>query len=93
MKIEYNPTFRKNFGDIWNFISNDSIKRADNFKDQLKGKILNLPNSPYKFRQSHYYADINTRDMIFKGYTVPYYIDKEKNTLIILDIFKWSKRQ
>jgi len=31
--------------------------------------------------------------MIFKGYTVPYYIDKEKNTLIILDIFKWSKRQ
>jgi plasmid stabilization system protein ParE len=92
LKIEYNSTFRKNFGAIWDFISKDSIQRADSFKNQLKGKILNLSNSPYKFRQSYYYDNIDTRDMVFKGYTIPYLIDKEKNTIIILDIFKWSKR-
>jgi plasmid stabilization system protein ParE len=92
LRVEYNPTFRKNFNLIWDFIATDSIKKADTFKNQLKSKILNLPNFPYKFRQSYYYDDINTRDMIFKGYTIPYHIDKEKNTLIILDVFKWSKR-
>jgi len=92
LKIKYNPSFRKNFGDIWDYISKDSIKKADNFKDQLKFKISNLPNYPFKFRQSYYYKDINIRDMVFKGYTIPYLIDNDKDTIIILDIFKWSKR-
>ena len=39
LRIEYNSTFRKNFGVIWDFISNDSIKRADNFKNQLKARF------------------------------------------------------
>lgn len=92
MKIEYNHTFRKNFGIIWDFISQDSLNRADSFKTQLKEKISKLPNYPYKFRQSHYYDDENVRDMIFKGYTIPYLIDTDKNLIVILDIFKWSKR-
>lgn len=92
MKIDYNPTFRKNFGIIWDFISQDSFNRADSFKTQLKEKISKLPDYPYKFRQSHYYADENVRDMIFKGYTIPYLIDTDKNLIVILDIFKWSKR-
>lgn len=92
MKIEYNPTFRKNFGIIWDFISQDSLNRADSFKNQLKEKISKLPKYPYKFRQLHYYDNENVRDMIFKGYTVPYLVDTDKNLIVILDIFKWSKR-
>lgn len=44
---------------------------------------------PYKYRKSFYYDDINVRDMIFKGYTIPYLIDEKNNKIVLLDIFKW----
>ena len=33
---------------------------------------------------------MNVRDLVFKGYTVPYIIDNE--TIVIIDIFKWENR-
>jgi plasmid stabilization system protein ParE len=92
VNIQYNPNFRKNFGFIWDYIAKDSVNRANNFKSKLKLSIQNLENFPYKYRQSNYYDDINIRDLIFKGYTVPYLINSNTNTIVILDIFKWSDR-
>jgi len=92
MKIEYNPTFRKRAFEIWNFISKDSVNKADDFLNQLENKILELVYMPYKFRKSFYYDDENIRDLIFKGYTIPYYIDKKNDIILILDIFKWNKK-
>lgn len=43
---------------------------------------------PYKFRQSKCFNDENIRDFIFKGYVIPYLIDKENNKIVILAIFK-----
>ena len=31
--------------------------------------------------------DDDTRELIFKGYTIPLYIDKEENKIFILGIF------
>jgi hypothetical protein len=56
-------------------------------------KVDNLPYMPLKFRQSNYYNDSNIRDLIFKGHTVPYLIDTEKEIIVILDIFKWNYRK
>jgi toxin ParE1/3/4 len=92
VRITYNPDFRQNFGFIWDYIAQDSIKKANHFKSQLRQHILNLENFPYKYRQSHYYDDTHVRDLIFKGYTIPYFIDSQADTIIILDIFKWSER-
>lgn len=47
---------------------------------------------PFKFRKSFYFEDENVRDMIFKGYTLPYLVDIQKDTLVLLDIFKWKSR-
>ena len=52
--------------------------------------IKELINFPFKFRQSKYYNDENARDLIFKGYTIPYYIDLKNNTIVILTIFKYN---
>jgi len=71
------------------FISKDSKNKALNFKKQLDEKIEDLVYFPYKFRQSRNYNDENVRDMIFKGYTITYLADKDKNTIYILDIYKW----
>jgi plasmid stabilization system protein ParE len=93
VQIEYNPTFRKNFGIIWDFIAKDGVNKANNFKSTLRHSIeKNIPVFPYKCRRSYYYDSEDIRDYIFKGYTLPYLIDNEKNQIVILDIFKWSKR-
>lgn len=45
---------------------------------------------PFKYRQSIHHNDFNTRDLIFKGYTIPYIIDND--LIVIVDIFKWENR-
>jgi len=65
---------------------------ANKFRSQLKVKIETIPNFPHKSRKSFYYEDDNIRDYIFKGYTIPYLIDDDKNQILILDIFKWTNR-
>ncbi len=89
MQIIYNPTFRKHFNNIWDYIASDSQYSADRFRQQLQSKIESIPHFPYKFRKSFYYDNENIRDYIFKGYTIPYFVNMEKNQIIILDIFKW----
>ena len=92
MKIVYNPTFTRHFIIIEDYITENSFNSANKFKSRLKVKIESIPNFPYKFRKSLYYEDENIRDYIFKGYTIPYLIDTEKDQILILDIFKWMDK-
>ncbi|EAL2490596.1 type II toxin-antitoxin system RelE/ParE family toxin, partial [Campylobacter jejuni] len=50
--------------------------------------LKKLDFMPYKFRKSLAFDDENVRDFIFKGYVIPYKIDKEKDLIIILGIYK-----
>ena len=43
---------------------------------------------PYRFRKNLDINDDDVRDLIFHGYVVPFYIDKEKDTITILLIYK-----
>jgi plasmid stabilization system protein ParE len=90
--INYNDDFLKNFKIIWDYIANDNINTANRFKAKLKRKIENLFDMPFKFRKLYYYDSKDIRDLVFKGYTVPYIIDKKKNKIIILDMFKWINK-
>ncbi|MDD2508596.1 type II toxin-antitoxin system RelE/ParE family toxin [Aliarcobacter skirrowii] len=92
MKIIKNISFDDNLLSILKYISKDSISRAKNFKNQLDKKIKNIPNMPFKARQSIHFNDIFVRDLIFKGYTIPYLIDEDLDVIVILDIFKWQIR-
>ncbi|MCT7446988.1 type II toxin-antitoxin system RelE/ParE family toxin [Aliarcobacter skirrowii] len=92
MKIIKNISFDDNLLSILKYISKDSISRAKNFKNQLDKKIKNIPNMPFKSRQSIHFNDIFVRDLIFKGYTIPYLIDEDLDVIVILDIFKWQTR-
>ncbi|MCV6607170.1 MAG: type II toxin-antitoxin system RelE/ParE family toxin [Campylobacterales bacterium] len=92
MKITNSPLFEKELNTIISFISDDSINRALDFTNSLESEINILPEMPFKFRPSYYYDDKNIRDMIFKGYTIPYLVDSEKNVIVMLEIFKWINR-
>ena len=93
MQIVKDEPYKNNLKTVLRYIARDSKSRASKFNNQLSIKVNKLPNMPYKFRQSHYYEDENIRDLVFKGYTIPYLIDQPNNTIVILDIFKWSYRK
>jgi len=91
MKILNSPNFEKELNNIVDFISQDSENRAVDFLYKLKDKIDNLTFSPYKFRESIYYNNEQIRDLIFKGYTIPYFINEEDDLILILDIIKYRE--
>jgi len=92
MRIVRRELFDKNLQNITQHIAIDSSYQAKRFKNNLKKLIINLNNYPYKFRQSYYYEDENIRDLVFKGYTIPYLIDKDNDIIAILEIFKWINK-
>jgi len=92
MQIYKSDEFEYKLREILNFIAKDKLGSAIKFNRNLQAQIDNLVNFPYKFRKSFYYDNENIRDLIFKGYTIPYLIDKKNNKIIILDIFKMNKR-
>lgn len=51
----------------------------------MYSKIEGIPLHPYIYRKKD--NDENLRELIYKGYTIPFEIDREKNRIIILGIF------
>jgi plasmid stabilization system protein ParE len=90
MQIIKRDRYISELQDIMGFIAKDSTDRALKFEDDIEEKLNNLPNMPYKFRQSLYFNDKQIRDLIFKGYVVPYLIDKQNNLIVILGINKYK---
>ncbi|ABS43562.1 plasmid stabilization system [Campylobacter jejuni subsp. doylei 269.97] len=88
MQIIQTYRFLLDLEKIADFISLDSIKQANLFLDNLEKSIENIPFMPYKNRKSLSFDNENIRDLIFKGYVIPYLIDKSKNEILILGIYK-----
>ncbi len=69
--------FIEELEEITTFIAIDSLDRAMDFEEQLREKMQPILSNPYAFRKSTSFDDENIRDLIFKGYTLPYYIEDE----------------
>ncbi|MGE4420260.1 MAG: type II toxin-antitoxin system RelE/ParE family toxin [Sulfurimonas sp.] len=93
MQIIKDELFKENLRTVLKYIAQDSKTKASKFNKQLSVQVNKLDNMPFKFRQSNYYDDNNIRDLIFKGYTIPYLVDEEKELIVVLDIFKYSYRK
>ena len=89
MQIVRSKEYINTLKNIISYISKDSKKRALVFKKELDKNIDNLVYMPYKCRQSIYFDDENIRDLVFKGYVIPYFIDK--NRILILGIIKYKQ--
>lgn len=90
MKIDFSNEYIDEFMNVWDYIAIDSLDRANFFKDELKSKISDIPFMPYKYRKSIHFNDENIRDLIFKGYTIPYFVDTENDIILILGILKYK---
>lgn len=87
MILEKLPRFDQELETIALFIAKDSPTRALAFYDELIEKIELIPLNPMVYRQRLQLDDENMRELIYKGYTVPFYIDREKDKVLVLGIF------
>jgi len=87
MKIKRSPQYNNNLFKILDYIAQDKVSASENFLNELDKIINNLPNFPFKFRQSVYFDNENIRDMVYKGYTVIYRVNESKNIIDIVRIF------
>lgn len=93
MQIIRDAFYLSKLDETIDYMAKNSLTSAILFLDNLDNKINNLPNFPYKFRESNYHDNKNIRDLIFQGYTIPYLVDIDNKMIIILDIFKWNHRK
>ncbi len=87
MKVIHLPRFDEELEVVINFIAEDSLNRAINFLDELTEKILEILNYPHSYRERTNSKYSESRELIYKGYCVPFYIDDEEDTIVILGIY------
>lgn len=86
MVIKYKPKFERELKIIFDFIAKDSLNRAREFRNELIAKIERTAQTPFICRKSINFNDESIRDLIFKGYVIPYLIDDE--VIYVLGIYK-----
>ncbi|MDD4855171.1 MAG: type II toxin-antitoxin system RelE/ParE family toxin [Sulfuricurvum sp.] len=85
MKIIYSPRFEREALRAYAFIAQDKRKAAKEFFGKVKAHIETLTDNPRKGRLS----DDGNRELIHKGYTIPYLVDDE--SIVILGIFNQNE--
>ena len=78
MQIVYKDTFVDRLERQLKYISIDNPSAAKRFKNDLIKKIKTIPGNPFIFRKSIYFDDNTIRDLIFKGYTIVFRINKNQ---------------
>jgi len=91
MEIIRSEKYKESLKAILETIAKDSVNRAIDFKVFLDEKIDDLDFMPYKFKQSIYFNREDIRDLVFKGYTIPYKIDEVKNQIVVIGINKYKR--
>ena len=86
MEVIFTPRYNFEIGKIAKFIAFDSKVRANAFMDSVERAYFSLVDMPYKCRKSINFNDENVRDLVFKGYVLPYRI--KGDFIYILGIYK-----
>ena len=90
MRIIRSKEYTLTLKDLIKYISLDSKSRAITFKSEIDKQINSLVDMPYRCRKSIYFDDDTKRDLIYKGYTIVYGIDKIQETIIIIGMKKYK---
>lgn len=88
MKIEIQDSFSEKLLEVLDFISKDKPIAARKFKADILKKIKSLQEFQFQCKKSIYFNENSIRDMVFKGYTVVYRVDSERNMILIFGLIK-----
>ena len=89
--MQYNiliePVAKSDLNNIFSYIKdNGSTQTAKEFLSQLEKQINGLSFMPQRCRRSLYHTDENTKDLIYKGYTISYHILND--TVHVVAVFR-----
>ena len=87
MKIIRSRKFQINLLLALQYIAKDKVSASKNFQKEFDKLIKDIPDFPYKYRQSIYFDDKNVRDLIYKKYTINYEVNLEENSIEITKYF------
>ena len=90
MKIIKTRDYQESLKNILRTIATDKKSAAIAFNKALNQKFKHLGEFPFMYRISIYFDDEYIRDMTHKGYTIPYEVDIEKQTISIIGITKYK---
>jgi mRNA-degrading endonuclease RelE of RelBE toxin-antitoxin system len=88
VRIVYSDSFASRFDAQVAFIAMDKYTAALKFEEDILKAINSIPERPLKHRKSIWSDDPNTRDLIFKGYTIIYKIDWDKEEILVFGFLK-----
>ena len=88
MNIVYKESFVSRLERQIRFIAKDNPSAAKRFKKELLVKIKTISSNPKIFRKSIYFENDSIRDLIFKGYTIVFRINKDQ-----IEVFGFVKFQ
>lgn len=88
MKIIYKETFVVRLEKQLKYISENSPKSAKKLKTEFIQRIKTIPDNPYLFKKSIYFENDSVRDLIHKGYTIVFRINKNQIEIFGLTRFQ-----
>lgn len=86
MQILSSSLYQTQLQEIFTPYLKSDLKGIKDFKLYLDTVILNAPSKVDKYKRSIYFDDDNIKDIEHQGYTIPFYVDRETNTYVILGI-------
>lgn len=90
MRILCSPLYEEQLKTILEPYLKSDPKGVKDFKLYLDTVILNMPSKAKKYKPSIYFNDESIRDIEHQGYTIPFYMDEENDTYLILGITEAS---
>ena len=89
MKIIYKETFVVRLEKQLKYISENSPKSAKKkLKTEFIQRIKTIPDNPYLFKKSIYFENDSVRDLIHKGFTIVFRINKNQIEIFGLTRFQ-----
>lgn len=86
MNILTSSLYKEQLKEVLKLLEKENIADAKSFELYHETIILNMHTKVKKYKQSIYFDDENIKDIENQGYTIPFYIDEETNSYILLGL-------
>lgn len=88
MQIVCSELYEDELKKILEDLAKEDFAAAKNFKLYLDTIIVNIPTKVDKYKKSIFFNEDNVKDVEHQGFRIPFYVDKENDTYVLLGIFK-----
>lgn len=88
MKILCSELFQRQLLEYLEKFSSEDLDATKKFKTYLDTIIINMPTKAKKYKKSLYFDDEQIKDIEHESFRIPFFIDEENNTYLLLGIYE-----